>query len=100
MKKDRRSTDGLMNAFIAADTAASGVMARFWEWVDKRDIDKHAVSLAILLGTIKVTAWAMEFAETHTEKTGVEAAAIIAAVAAPYMAMQAAALSFYFKARQ
>lgn len=96
----RRQTDRLIGAFHAADTAASSVLQRFWEWVDKRDVDKHVISIAILLGTIKITAWAMTFAETHTEKTGIEAAAIIAAVLAPYMALQSAAVAFYFKARQ
>ncbi len=70
-----------------------------WDWIDKRQIDKHAVSLAILYGTVKITGWAMEYAATHGEKSGIEAAAIIAAVSAPYMAMQAAAIAFYFKAR-
>ncbi len=71
-----------------------------WDFIDKRQLDKHAVSLAILYGTIKVTSWAMEYAWTHGEKTGLEAAAIIAAVLAPYMTLQGAAISFYFKARQ
>ena len=72
---------------------------QFWDFIDNRDIDKHTVSLAILYGTIKVMAWAMAFAEDNTEKTGIEIAAIIAAVGTPYMALQAAALAFYFKAR-
>jgi len=72
---------------------------RFWNFVDERDIDKHVVSLIILTGTWKVTSWAMAFAETVHNQPGLEVAAIIAAVAAPYMAMQAAALAFYFKAR-
>lgn len=71
-----------------------------WDWVDKRQIFERFVSLAILFGTVKVTGWAMEYAETHAEKTGIEAAAIIAAVCAPYMALQAAAIAFMFKARQ
>lgn len=74
--------------------------SEFWDWVDKRDLDKHTISIAIFYGTIKITNWAMDYAATHTEKTGIEAAAIIAAVAAPYMALQAAAIGFYFKARQ
>lgn len=69
-----------------------------WDWIDARDIDKHAVSLAILWGTVKVTSWAMRFAE-HGDRPGLEVAAIIGAVSAPYMALQAAALAFYFKAR-
>lgn len=72
--------------------------SEFWDWVDKRDLDKHAVSLAVLYGTVKITAWAMQYA-TKADRPGLEVAAIIAAVSAPYMALQAAAIAFYFKAR-
>lgn len=74
-------------------------LARLWDWIDERDIDKHALSVGIFYGTIKLTAWAMAFAALHPEKTGIEVAAIIAAVTAPYMALQAAAIKFYFEAR-
>ncbi len=76
-----------------------GMITRSWDWIDERDIDKHAVSLAILYGTVKVVAWAMEYAGAHADKSGVETAAVIAAVSAPYMALQAAAIKFYFEAR-
>lgn len=70
-----------------------------WDWIDNRDLDKHAVSITILIGTANVTSWAFQFAETHMDKSGAELALVIAAVTAPYMALQAAAISFYFKAR-
>lgn len=76
-----------------------GWLTRWWDWIDERDIDKHALSLGIFYGTIKVTHWAMEYASAFTLKSGIEVAAVIAAVTAPYMALQAAAISFYFKAR-
>lgn len=76
-----------------------GVVTRAWDWIDDRNIDKHVVSLAILYGTIKVTEWAMKYASAETDKSGAEVAMVIAAVAAPYMALQAAALKFYFEAR-
>ena len=75
-----------------------GWLTRFYDFIDERDIDKHFVSLFILGGTIVVTKWAMTYAE-HAERPGLEVAAIIAAVLAPYSALQAAALAFYFKAR-
>lgn len=74
-------------------------LGAIWDWVDKRDIDKHAVSVAILFGTYHVVNWAMTYANTNAARPGIEVAAIIAAVGAPYMALQAAAISFYFKAR-
>ena len=95
----RRSGDGLANAFRAADAATTSSLGRIWDWIDKRDIDKHVVSLLILFGTVKITSWSMRFAE-HGDRPGLEVAAIIGSVAAPYMAMQAAALAFYFRARQ
>lgn len=72
---------------------------QFWDFIDGRQIDKHAVSVAILYGTILVTKWAMHYAEAHADKAGLEVAAVMAAILAPYMALQAAAISFYFKAR-
>ena len=70
-----------------------------WDWIDARDIDKHAVALSILYGTVRVLRWSFMFAEAHMDKSGVELAAVIGAVTAPYMALQAAAIAFYFKAR-
>jgi hypothetical protein len=70
-----------------------------WDFIDKRDIDKHAVSVAILWGTHSIVSWAMAYANANAARPGIEVAAIIAAVGAPYMALQAAAISFYFRAR-
>jgi len=72
-----------------------------WDWIDKRAIDKHVVSIVILYGTWIVTDWAMGFAAATSiaERPGLESAALIAAVTGPYMALQAAAIAFYFKAR-
>lgn len=69
-----------------------------WDWIDGRDIDKHFVSMFIMYGTFVITRWAMVYAE-HGDRPGIEVAAIIGAVAAPYMALQAAALKWYFDAR-
>ena len=74
-------------------------LRRFWNFIDERDIDKHVISLLIMLGTFKVTFWAMDFAETVHNQPGLEVAAIIGAVLGPYMALQAAAIKFYFTSR-
>lgn len=73
--------------------------AQFWDFVDKRDIDKHALSWAIFYGTIKVTEWAMGFVEAHPGVDPLHAAAVMAAVLAPYTALQGAAMKWYFDAR-
>lgn len=84
---ERRSTDKW-----------AGRMSAFFDWVDNRDVDKHLVSLIILIGTIDLTRWAQHFAE-NGNRPGLEVAAIIAAVFAPYMALQTAAIAWYFRAR-
>ena len=88
----RRAVDGGWLCWVALRFSEA------WDWIDKRDIDKHVVSLIILIGTAKLTAWAMHYA-TYADRPGIEVAAIIGAVTAPYMALQAAAIAFYFKAR-
>lgn len=88
----RRRTDSVFGALIKSGAAV-------WDFIDRRQIDKHLVSLVILYGTVKMTEWAMGFAAALGAKPGLEVAAVIAAVTAPYMALQAAALAFYFKAR-
>lgn len=80
------------------DIVLSESAERFWDFIDKRQIAQHLVSLAILWGTVRVLEWAMAFANTST-LPGVERGAVIASVLAPYSALQAAAISFFFKAR-
>ncbi len=72
---------------------------RIWDWVDQRQIDKHALSMGIFWGTVKLTEWAMAFASANPSRAGIEVAAVIAAVTAPYMALQAAAIKYYFESR-
>jgi hypothetical protein len=67
-----------------------------WDWIDNRQIDKHLVSIAVLYGTWRLTEWAMIFATSHPDVNG---AAVIAAVTAPYAALQGASIKFYFEAR-
>jgi hypothetical protein len=75
-------------------------LARFWDFIDKRGIDKHVVSMAVMWGTVKITEWSMTYANTHADAANsVGIAAIIGAVSGPYMALQAAAIKFYFDAR-
>lgn len=77
-----------------------GWLTRGWDWIDNRAIDKHIVSIGIFYGTIIVTQWAMRYAELSAVKSGIEVAAVIASIMAPYMALQAAAIKWYFEARK
>ena len=88
----RRYTDSGIGIIAAS-------LKRLWDFIDERDIDKHIVSLFILWGTWKITDWSMGFAAALGAKPGIEVAAVIAAVTAPYMALQAAAIAFYFRSR-
>jgi hypothetical protein len=72
-------------------------LTEMWDFIDKREIDKHVVSAIIMLGTVKVIRWAMAFAAAHAADQNTSI--IIAAVELPYMALQAAAIQQYFKAR-
>jgi len=92
MLRQQRSTDrGLL-------CAIAKYMSLGWDWIDKRQIDKHSVSIMVMWGTVEITKWSMAFAN-FSERPGIEVAAIIAAVGVPYMGLQAAAITFYFRAR-
>lgn len=87
---------------MGAKETLSGILtllSMVWDFIDKRDIDKHVVSGAILIGTTRITEWAMTFALT-CNKPGIEVAAIIGAILGPYAALQGAAISFYFNVRK
>lgn len=88
----RRTDDGWL-CWTAA-RASEG-----WEWIDKRQIDRHVVAGVTLWGTVRITEWAMAFTSAHPEKPGLEVAAIIAALLVPWSALQTAAIKFYFDAR-
>ena len=75
-----------------------GWVTRWWDFLDERSIHKRLVSFAILLGTVFVTMWATRYADAST-RPGLEVAAIIVAVLAPYMALQSAGLKYFFEAR-
>lgn len=69
-------------------------------WIDRR----HFVSVrSAVLGvtvwmTWEVTRWAFDFAHA-TKLPGLEAAAVIAAITAPFAALQAAVFKFYMDAK-
>jgi hypothetical protein len=89
----RRAADRGWLCWVAARASQA------WDWVDRRQIDAHVVNAVTLCGTINITTWAMKFAE-HGDRPGIEVAAIIAAVTAPWAALQAAMVRFVFDARK
>lgn len=73
--------------------------SQMWDFIDKRDIDKHTVTMIVLYGTVKIVRWSFIFAEAHMDKSGVELAAVIAAIIGPWSIVQTAAIKWYFDAR-
>jgi len=77
-----------------------GWVARFWEWIDARRIDMHAVLVVSLWLTIRVVEWSMDFAGAHPDMDGVRMAAVIGAVLGPWALLQGAMFKFYSESRQ
>ena len=72
---------------------------RFWDWVDEREIDKHAISWLIVgYGLFWLTPWAMKYAN-ESPRPGIDIAAILGAVTAPYTLLIGAVINYYLKAR-
>lgn len=69
--------------------------SRFWDFVDKRDIDQHLSAWAVFAVTIKLLFWTVHFASTST-RAGGEIAEIVAAIWAPWNLVQAAVVNWYF----
>lgn len=74
------------------------IVTRWWDWIDQRDIDKHAICWSTFYGLVKLTEWAMAYA-AHSPRPGLEVAAILGAVTAPYMVLMGAVVKYYFDAR-
>jgi len=73
---------------------------RFVSWADRRHlVSVRTAALAVTIWmTWEVTRWAFGFAGT-TRLPGIEAAAVIAAVTAPFAALQAAVFNAYMRAK-
>ncbi len=80
------------------DRKSVPLLVQMWEFIDARDIDKHAVTIATLYISVEVVRWSMGFAQIST-KPGIDIAAIIGAINAPLMAMQSVTIKWYFDSR-
>lgn len=89
-------------------------ITRFWDWIDDRDIDKHATALGLIVFfcwmTVDMVLWGYRFAQDWLKLanegkniSGTEVAAVLAAIGGPWGILTGAVLSavvaFYFKAR-
>lgn len=75
-------------------------LSDIWNFIDARDIDKHAMAWAVFAVTCYQIFWVMEFVWDHPEKPGLEVGAIVAALMLPWTPVQAAVISWYFNSRK
>lgn len=86
-----------------------------WDFIDARDIDKHATALGVILffmwGTVKLSMWGMQYADRWMDAAkaghaiaGAEVALVLTPLFAPWSLLTGIVLSFvinfYFKARR
>ena len=70
-----------------------------WDWIDKRDIDKHVASWAVFYATWHIVTEIIKYIQANPAKSGVEIGAIVAALMVPWSSLQGFALKWYFEAR-
>lgn len=74
-------------------------MSAFWDWFDKRDVDKHMVAIGSLLVTYQVVRWSMHYAEIESARPGSDIALVLGAIGVPLMTLQTAVIKWYFESR-
>jgi hypothetical protein len=80
-----------------ANKALTHWLARVWDFIDSRDIDKHAMAWLIAWCGWDLTRWAMSFAEHHPKMAGSDVALVVAAVGVPYGIFAGAVVKWYFE---
>jgi hypothetical protein len=76
------------------------MIAAFWDWVDSRSVVRRLVLFITLWMTWLAFQWAADFALVVIDKSGIEAAAIIAAVTAPISVLQGYVFKVYAEGRK
>jgi hypothetical protein len=71
-----------------------------WDFVDQRQIDRHAVCLIVLYYTGRIVEWALEFVDKHPEKPGIEVAAILGAVMMCWNPVLTVVIKWFFVERR
>lgn len=96
MNQGRRSAD--KSGWRAVTCWIAQRLSEAWDWVDKRNIDLHAVLAVALWMTIRTVEWALDYATIYSEKPELAVGSTIAAVLTPVGLMQAALFKFYVDA--
>ena len=80
---------------------AQSILSSFvqlYDALDDRDWDKHLIAVLTMCVSYKVLMWSIGFAGS-SPRPGIDIAAILGAINAPLMAVQAAVLKFYIESR-
>lgn len=93
MTELRRSTD---KGLLCALALRAG---QFWDFIDKRAIDKHLMAWGMFFITWYLLDWTLDYIYQHPQKSGLEIGAIVAAYMVPWTPLQAAVIKWYFEAR-
>lgn len=97
-REERRATDARERLTDQGWLCQLALRAgQFWDFIDKRDIDKHLSFWALMYGTVKITEWGMIFASLHPDMDGLKMAAVIGAVLGPYTVLMTAATKWYYE---
>lgn len=67
-----------------------------WDFLDRRDIFEHALTIWTLYMVERYTVWCMHFAESHPDMDGLKMAAILGAVGLALMAFATPVAKFWF----
>ena len=89
----QRQTDGGWLCWVALR------LSDFWEFIDKRDIDKHVVMAIIMYGTVRITTWSMAYIEANPNDAGTDVGLKVGAVLLSWNLIAAPAIKWYFDAR-
>ena len=93
MSEQRRLGDGGFWCALALR------LSQLWQFIDDRDIDKHAMAWAVFYVTLELLHWTLNFVWVYPEKPGLEVAAIVGAIMATWTPVQAIVIKWYFEAR-
>lgn len=93
MSEQRRSGDGGIMCVIARRAS------QLWDFIDARDIDKHAMAWATFYMTFFIMNWSLNFVWVYPDKPGLEVAAILGALLATWSPVQAVVIKWYFESR-
>jgi hypothetical protein len=95
-RKERRTRRASDNGWLCV---VAQRLSQVWDFIDRRQIDAYAVSGLILWGSFRILFWSFEYA-LHADRPGIEVAAIIGAIGAPWAGLQAVAIKFVLEARK